>query len=189
MPLYLPSIADGRVKQGSTVHFDIPGVELSTVSTQALSANLIRYMIIRVVTPIVIDQLICEVTSQGTSGQTARMAIYNCDGDQQPTSLIVDGGTVAVDTQGVKTASVSVALSAAHYLMAINTDSSATFRIARGGSRFAGFINTLGSTPFLQELRASFTYGAFPAAGVAHTANNNNSTPPNYFMWLRVSMP
>ena len=189
MPLYIPPIVVvGRAKAGGTTHYMVPGVELSATGTVAIAANVLRYEPFITNTTITIDQLALEVTTASAGGTTLRMGIYNADTDWQPTSLIVDAGTVAADSLGVKTASISQTLSPGRYLKVINSDSTPTLRTGRGGSALLGAQSTLTSAPFFTPSVAT-AYAAFTAAGVAWTTLITSGSPPVHYVFCRVSVP
>lgn len=183
--------AQGRPKASSgTAFWTVPGVSFVSVGTYATSSNLIRYWPMYVLTDITIDRIGCEVTSAAAASNTLRIAIYNADTDLQPTSLVIDSGTLATDSTGVKEATVSQALGAGRYLLAINASASATLRAYRGTSPFAGLLPALGTSPFLRCLFISSTYGAFASTGVAWTGISETSTTPlDYCAFVRASVP
>lgn len=180
--------AQGRPKVGGGNGFwTVPGVSFVSVSTYTANANLIKYFPFYCLTDITIDRLACEVTSAAAAGNTLRIAIYNADADYQPTSLVVDSGTLATDSTGVKEATVSNTLTAGRYLLAVNASVTATLRAYRGASPFAGLLPALGTNPFLRSFFVSSAYGAFPSTGVAWTGVSETSTTPlDYIAFMRV---
>lgn len=190
MPLFLaPTHAEARAVFGATTQYSLPGVETSTSNVAAIAANTARYSPIYVATPIVIDQMALEITTNSAASTTCRMGIYNADRAWQPTTLVVDAGTVAADSNGVKTASVNVALSPGRYLLVINSDAGPTLRIVRGGARYFGIANGIGASPFNIDGRVAQTYGAFPATGDQWGTNPGGSTPIFYFCFVRIATP
>lgn len=173
------------------IGLSLPGVAITSLATLALSANNLRYAPILVETPIVIDQLVCEITTASAGGTTVRMAIYAADTDWQPGALIVDSGTVAADAIAVKTASVAVVLSPGRYLTAINTDSTPTLRRLIGGSNLFGIHPNIGANPLISQFGLAVAYGAFlnPGTVWASGAEAVSSSPPNHFVFLRVATP
>jgi hypothetical protein len=184
----LTALAAGRVVAGGTTHFSLPGVEMTNVGTAVISAGVVRYAPILVETAITIDQLAIEVTAAGAANTTARLGIYRAGLDWQPTDLVVDAGTVAVDSTGVKTAAVDTTLLPGRYLLAVNSDGTPTLRTARGGSRYTGAIATLGASLVLGALTASQSYAAFPSSGTAYGVAGATLGAIHY-IWLRVSVP
>lgn len=185
-----PLIPEGRaVISGGATQFSLPGVSLVSYGTAAIAANLVRYLPIRVITPIVIDQLTVEVTSAGAGGTTARLGIYNADLSWQPTTLVVDAGTIAVDANAVVNKAVTQALPAGRYLLAINTDGAPTLRSARGYPPGSIIANALGVNGIVNFLRGAQAYAAFPATGTAWTTAGGGTTPFEYFVFPRVLTP
>ena len=187
-----PPIPEGRPKLSSTSQYNIPGVEISTVSTRALAANRIQYTPIYVKTTIVIDQVAIEVTTAGAAGKLARVALYNTDVDWQPTSKVFDAGTVAVDPgtpPTITTASVSATLAPGRYLVALISDGTPTLRVWRGGSRYFGLISTLNTTPLIQYVYVAGSGTTLPDPGTAWTSVTSGTLPPEHLVVFRVSAP
>jgi hypothetical protein len=169
--------------------YAIPGVHLILIATQSRSVNTVSYAPFVVPTSITIDQLALEVTSAASAGATARMAIYNADINWHPTSLVVDGGTVAIDSTGVKTASISQVLAAGRYFMALNQSAAVTYRSWKSTGRWLGLPAALG-TSFNQYPFATQTYGAFPSTATDWTTLGGDSSSGGlYMMVMRVSVP
>lgn len=188
MPLYFdPVVPQARSVFGGNTQYSLPGIEPTTTSTQAITANVVRYGPFYVVTPITIDLLVCEVTSVGAGGTTARLGIYRADLSWQPTDLIVDGGTVAVDGTGVKTTAVSVTLASGRYLTALNSDGTPTMRVIRGGGFLTGYNTALGATPGISAPNGVQAYGVFPSPGTAWTAAGGTAIGPLQYIWMRIS--
>lgn len=57
-----------------------------------------------------VDQIAMEVVTGGSAGSELRMGIFNADSDGQPSTLLLDAGAVGSTTNGVKTISISQAL-------------------------------------------------------------------------------
>lgn len=51
---------------------------------------------------VTVDRIACRVTTAGSAGAVARMGIYQDDGTGYPGALVLDAGTVATTTTGVK---------------------------------------------------------------------------------------
>lgn len=184
------AIANGRaVISGGATQLSLPGVIGVNQSTLALTANQDRYFLIKVETTLTLDQLVIEVTSAGTGGTSARLGIYNCDRDRQPTSLVLDAGTVAVDSTGVKSISISQQLTPGLYLFVMNSDGAPTLRSVRGTIPTIDLVDVLGATIFRQIYRANRAYAAFPATGAAWTVSGQSVTPFEYLMFCRISTP
>lgn len=186
------AIALGRPKTGSTYGFVIPGVEASGVATVVLTANQVRYEPFVVTTQLTIDQLVLEVTANSGAGTTIRVGIYNADTDLQPTSLVLDAGTVTADSIAVKTLTIGTpqVLVPGRYLFALNSDGTPTMRCLRGGSMVSGFAAAFGAAPFVASLTAAQSYAPFPSTGLAWTAlNAGGGSPAQHCVISRVSTP
>jgi len=90
---------------------------IGTVLTFALTANRMFLGPIQVFKTVTIDQLACNISVVGGAGSVIRMGIYS--GDNQPTTLVVDGGTVAASSgAGTKSVSISETLQTGMYWVA-----------------------------------------------------------------------
>ena len=183
------NIAEGRAKSATVTYLSIPGIEPSGSSTSALAANRIYYEPILVVTAITLDQIVIEVGPAGAASTTARLGIYNANADWQPTTLVLDAGTVAVDSVGIKTITINQALPAGRYLLAVWSNGAPSLRFARGGNRYAGYNNALGSNAFIIAMYKDSTYGTYPDPGTAWDTVAVLSAPLQHFVFVRVSTP
>ena len=59
------------------------------------------------------------VNSAGGAGSVARLGIYNADSKGMPTTLLLDAGTVATTSTGLKAITISQTLSAGKYYLAL----------------------------------------------------------------------
>ncbi len=99
-------------------------------------ASELRLLPFYVSTPRAIDRLGCNVSTAGSAGHVARLGIYNADPNTGlPTTVIIDAGSVAVDTTGVKEVVVSVTLHGLHWVGL--TTQSGTFTIVATASTVA----------------------------------------------------
>lgn len=184
------SAAEGRPKAGGITYYTIPGVVAgpASVNTFTPGANRIHYFPIFVRSSITLDQLACEVTSAGAAATTARMGIYHSTADRLPGALIVDAGTVAADSLGVKTAAIAVTLARGLYLLSIRTDGAAAFRRIAGDIGGSAMITTFGANALISEMRVNAAaYAPFPDPGTAWDTVNNFTGPINYPVFVRVS--
>ena len=93
--------------------------------------------------PATLDRLACEViTTAGSAGKLMRIGIYNADTSWSPTSLVVDAGTVAVDSIGIQAATINVTLPAGRYMC-------------------AWVLPTTGTAPTLRQIQGTVNY--FPS--------------------------
>lgn len=177
-----------RIKYFGNYMYSLPGVDAISAATTTITANKIRYFPFYVTNTITLDRLMLEVsTASGSAGSTARMGIYNVDNDNQVTTLIVDGGTVATDSTGVKTVTINQQLTAGRYLFAQNASVNYTARMIRGGGRYVGYIDSFGGSPMIDSLNATQTYGALPSTGTAWDTASAASTPFIYVVFCRIA--
>jgi len=113
------------------------GVNAVANSTVSLAKNITRYVPFIVPVTQTISLIACEVTSFGTAGAVARLGIYDSITNtasayhMQPQNVVADCGTVAIDSNGVKSITgLTVTLTPGLYFLALNHNSTAatTFR-------------------------------------------------------------
>lgn len=91
---------------GGTGDFILPAVGSS--QTQAATANSLYLTAAYLPTAVTVDQLQVNISTAGTAGHVGRLGVWNAHATTGlPTTLVVDGGTVAVDTTGVKTVTIA----------------------------------------------------------------------------------
>lgn len=85
----------------------------SAATTSVLTQGVAIYMPFQVPAALNIDQLIAEITTAGAATCVLRLGLYLDDGTgNHPGALLIDAGTVAADSTGVKTAAAVVTLPA-----------------------------------------------------------------------------
>jgi len=194
MPIRTPyskfvGIPEGRGKGGIWTLPSIPGVEISGVGTSGLTANRLYYYPIYVATPITLDRIAIEVTTAGAAATKARLGIYNANVNWQPTTLVLDAGTVAVDTTGLKAITISQTLPAGRYLLCLVSNGAPAVRDLKGGNRYIGYRDTITSTPFIASMYVSFTFGPLPATGILWDTIAIGSTPFMNMVFVRILTP
>jgi hypothetical protein len=107
-------------------------------TSAATSNNRVEYVPLFVGTAFTIDRIGIEVTTaNGGASAAARLGIYNTDSNGNPTTVLLDAGTVSVTTTGEKLATVSQAIPAGFYLAVVvfqNLDTAGTNPVLRGRS-------------------------------------------------------
>lgn len=184
------SIAEGRAVVSGTPQLSIPGVDClgTTVNSDTLAANELRYSPFYLTSHIEIDQICMEITTAAAAGKKINFGIYDADASWNPLGLVVEAGGILADTIGVKTATVTgQTLTPGRYLTAFNTDGVPTIRGIRGGQRYIGYVPTLGAAAFRRTTmrRASVTYSnnlADPGVLATATATEDNSFRGYVFM-------
>lgn len=182
---------EGRAALSGTGQLMMPGIEGSSLVTNTLASNVVLYSPWYLAAPLVIDQLVIEVTTAGAAGKLLRVGLYNAGLDWQPTTRLADTGNIAADgALGLRSTSVSLTLPAGRYLTAVNTDGTPAIRGVRGGAqRYMGFNTALGSSGFIAVWSGAQTFGAMPDPGTAATTNTAASTAFTSYVWCRVTTP
>jgi hypothetical protein len=155
----------GRTKGAAgALFYQVPGQSITGAGTAVLTLAT-DYMTPFVVdTPIVVDQMACEVTS-GASGNL-RMGLYRADADLQPVGpVMADSGDIAI-TVAVKTYTPATPLYLARgrYLSVLAMDTGATYRLYRG-SWNVSMDTTLSTNPFFRYIYNGRAYAAFTSPG------------------------
>lgn len=181
-------LREGRAKASGTTYLGIPGARFTSQSTQAYSIDRDRAVPFWVDTSVTVDQFVAEITTAGSASTTARPAIYKADTDLQPTTLVVDGGTIACDSTGVKTITLGSpsVLTPGRYFLAFNHNTGATFRQWLIATPTLNSV--LGSASLCRWFEASRTYAAFPDPGPVFTPQFSTGVLQATFV-LRVSVP
>jgi hypothetical protein len=86
-----------------------------TAATQSTSSGNMMAIPVFLPTAMTAVSIECEVTTAGAAGTLVRLGIYAAGALDNPGSLILDAGTVAGDTAGVKAIAISQQLSAGLY--------------------------------------------------------------------------
>ena len=91
-------------------------------ATQTLTANRLYATPFWVARAMTVDRIAIEVATAGAAGEAARLGIYKDGTNLYPGDLVVDAGTVAVDSTGIKTVTISEALTKGLYWVAVVSD-------------------------------------------------------------------
>ena len=133
----------------------------------------------------------CFYVVTAESGKIARVGLYGCDVDGQPTTLVSDFGSVSVATTGTKTysAGLSVKPGVGVYMLALYTDgSSGEFRWWNAASRAVADI-TAGTNNYLRRTYAAnatdYTGGLPSTAEAIDTVVNGNTAETACLALLR----
>ncbi|KKN26263.1 hypothetical protein LCGC14_0876380 [marine sediment metagenome] len=154
-----------------------------TTTTEPLIGNILRVMPIYVPEfPNIIDSLTMEVTAAGVGGTKARLGIYQDGVNLYPGKLLLDAGTINVDSIGFKTITMRQELPRGLSWVGVLSDSGAVqFRSiasgsASGGWAILGHLNTNYSTEYLQWFVAR-AFGVLPDQFPAGGAKGASNTP------------
>jgi hypothetical protein len=118
---------------------------------------------------LVLDRISIEVTTLIASG-VARLGIYGASSNNlgQPSARIVDAGTVATTTTGIKEITINQSLSVGlYYLVAVNQTAAATLRMLTGDLAPVNWTTHAGSNLLAAYMQTGVT-GALPATFVAN---------------------
>ncbi len=187
------SVAEGRPATG-TVNYSLPGAGFTGASTEANVANTLYYMPIMTRTTITLDRIAIQVSSSSvTTGSTARLGIYEATINWQPDALIVDAGTVAIDSTGIKALTIAETLVAGRYLLVYIADQSdVVYREMQAIAPFSGIAPTAFVAPII-ELSIASQASAHPALPDPGTdwvsAAGSASIAFRYIVVVRVSSP
>jgi hypothetical protein len=153
-------------------------------TTQTFAANQITaYPFVAPARGGTLDRIAFNVTT-AVAGN-ARVGIYDATSDSNlyPNALVVDGGSISTGTTGIKSATISVALTPGKLYWCVSlADAASSVRAlsAGSGNNILGYDNTLVTNPN-RSLQAALTFGAlpgtFPAGAGTATAN-----PPAAFV-------
>ena len=116
-------VVDGVLAITGLVTTKIPGVTFGIRRGKGLAHGRIFYMPFSVASEISITLLVLNVQTAATTGN-ARLGIYRAAKTWQPSSLVLDAGTVSIATTGRKTISVTQSLVPDRYLLALKTETS-----------------------------------------------------------------
>lgn len=147
----------------NTNDYCLPGVMIATATTLSCGANLLKGAPIFLTRARTFDRIAIEVTTQASAGNLARLGIYRLDANWAAT-LVLDAGTVAIDSLGVKEITINQTLSPGTYMLAVLPQASVTLRsfssLYPGMHILAGW----GTSPLVNHIRVSQAYGALPSS-------------------------
>lgn len=185
----------GRPKKSGTSYISLPGVSPISVATGApADFNADCYSPLFTETPILVDQLLAEVTTL-SSGKNFRIGLYVADTDWQPVGApLADSGNISMTTTGVKTYTPGspVLIPRGRFLSVINSGDDvgvSAFRVVRGVPAGGHIFDTIGSSPLAGIFYVTRTLAAFPTPGTAWTTTVASTTPHTHMVFLRVSSP
>ena len=166
---------------GSDVYLAPPGLASTGASPSANTIYAVRVYVEKTRTFTTVG---CNVTTGFGSGSTVRMAICNETSTYTPGTLVIDTGTVAANTTGLKTFTVSQSLSPGWYWLLWSTGGSGG-QITAGSLTWHAQGTQIASTSNhgpIQYLTRSLTYAAYGDQTGATWTIVNNSPCPRLFM-------
>lgn len=133
----------------------------STTTTFTTAANTLYAVPFYVPVAVTYTSITIEVTTLA-GGKSLRLGIYT-DSTGVPNTLVVDAGTVSAATTGAKTITISQALSAGWYWLAMVGDGTPGVRALSQSSALGSMGFTSGTdTTYHVGFSVAFTYAALP---------------------------
>ena len=182
----LPMIIEARPKTGSTVYPTLPGVAMTGSTTRAMVASRAYYQFIQVLSPIVLSEIVCEVTTS-VAATVIRMGIDTADLNWQSVARIVDAGTIDSSTTGVKAAAISITLAPGNYSLITISNGAPTVRAIRGSVLGVGAATGLGASTLVANYYVPGTGSALPAAGTQWNAFSGTTSNGEYLSLLTIT--
>lgn len=174
---HAPTVEDFRApispigSTGSTDYMAYPGFVVTGFDgSDSYDEDTLYYIPIRIERTITVTAMAIDVSASntGSGGSLLRMGIYAADTDFQPTDLILDAGTVAIDTTGRKSITgLTTVLTPGIYLKVHNNNSTGGVDLdsLEGGMSIATGSATSGQQAAYHHYVSS-TFGALAATGV-----------------------
>jgi hypothetical protein len=177
------------LESGGTRHA-VPGLVVSGSGTITLSATGYHWPFLVETTSITVDAIVAEVTTAGSASTVTRLGIYQAGTDWQPGALVIDAGTVASDSTGVKTASFTAkVLTQGRYLLYTACTVNTVYRSVRGTLPL-GKVLIAGGTSSVDAYsytKATPGTGALADPGNAWTTVTYNQGTMDYPCVLRIT--
>ena len=145
--------------------------------TAALVADRIVAFPIVVVRNITVDRIAIHVSVAGAAGKVARLGIYNNGTNLYPGTLLLDAGTVAVDSTGIKEITISQALTKGIYFIVGASDGTPTVYTHGPSWTPLGVSATGLGNSADQWYKDAVGAGAFAASFVAGASINTGWNP------------
>jgi hypothetical protein len=108
---YLPTVISGTAVYVPT--------HQGTASTWSLGTGFMDLVPVQITKAVTASGIACRVTTAGQATSVIRMGIFNSDANFQPSSLLLDAGTISSSTTGTKEITISQALSPGVYWLAV----------------------------------------------------------------------
>ena len=181
----------GRAKGAGTTYYSIPGVVATVRGSHSSTSGTDFYAPWAARTPIIIDQLVCEVTTTG--GTNHRMGFYAADTNWQPVGApLADSGNLDSTTTGIKTYTPGTAIFVprGRYVSVFNADNASLGARSFLGTTETSYGNNSGVLAFVNQLYVTRAYAAFPTPGTAwDTVSLFGSSWQEHIVMYRVSQP
>jgi hypothetical protein len=145
-------------------------------TTTGINNGVAQFSLVYFPKPTIVNAIRCDVTTAGTAGTLVRLGVYAPGANGLPNALIVDAGTAAADTTGVKTITISQTLSGLVYCVAVPQGGNIVMRASNGVNVLYEAGNTV--TDFARRTGHEQTgvTGALP--GTATITSSNTLASP-----------
>lgn len=144
------------------LYYDVRQSFGGTSSAAALTANTLYASPLWVPRAgMAVDRIGINVTVAGTAGKLARLMVYYATADALPGDLLLDAGTVAVDTTGAKEITIALTLPQGLLFTAVVSDGAPTITTFANPAFSYGGASLSGTNARLSPNRA-FTFAAAP---------------------------
>ena len=163
------------------------GITQNALVTVAISGNVARYMPLIVSKTTTLAEIGVEVTSAGSAGSVARLAIYSSS-NQLPDQLILNAGTIASDSATAQLITgLSTVLTPGLYFLYFNTNS--TTSVALRCLPVSAIPNICGATSAMGANSISYlfvlqTYTASPPTTALSPSSQTTVAPIAFFMYF-----
>ncbi len=163
---YIPQSYAITFLQRIGTFYSTPTVFGNSVNSAAISANVLYSVPFVAPMSHTYSNIAVRVAAAGASGTLIRLGIYN-DGGDLPTTLVLDAGTVAGDSTGLKSIVINRALVGGIYWLCLVSNRTPSINFVNAAGMIIG-------TPDLNSLYSYYTkpfaFGALPS---------NFPSPPN----------
>lgn len=154
----------------------------STTNTMNMTSGLMYMVPMWITKACTVDRI--ALFSNGTGGATVRLGLYAHDADQMPSSLVLDAGTVTMDSVAFKEITISQSLDIGLYFAACAYQSGTTPNVTNTDSNTMSYGPGLfGATSLSTALLICYTEtgitGAFPSTA---SASSTATTCPTMYV-------
>lgn len=154
-----------------------------------LSLSTTYYTPIYVTKTATVDRLVVRTASTFSGSGVVRLGIYNSDANGQPSTVLLDAGTVATSAASTDySITVSQSLTPGTYWLAMNTQTAATT------NSYQSIIGTANTVGILQDMGAASTTGALysgysqaSVTGAFGTAASLTAAQTTGVTWVRIA--
>lgn len=162
----------GEQARVGAYHIPLPA---GTPTAVAWGANNICASLFWVSRTMTFDRLGIQITVAAGAGKKARLGIWNVDSDFYPTTLVVDGGEVAIDGVTIVAATINQQLTKGWYAIGFLLEDGCTIKCQSGYFSPRGMSSTDLGTLVISYYKAGQTYqalGSFPSGATEYSATS-----------------